>query len=184
MWSICEPLVNQPITACIERNPKFEGMDLADCSDGSAALHIDVLIGSDYYWDLVTGSICKGDGGLTAIHTKLGWVLSGPVSTRGPVQCSMNLSTTHVLTAAQPLETAGLDAQLRSFWELESRGIYTRGGEDSLLQFFQQCHVSRRPVQGFTPMEGILRISTRQLPPDPQEAKRSAQSEPRYTEAI
>ena len=121
--TICEPLVSQPITACIERNSKFKGLDLADYSDGSTT--VDMLIGSDYYWDLVTGSICKGDGGLTAVHTKLGWVLSGPASAQDSVQCSMNLITTHVLRAdTQMPDTTGLDAQLRSIWELESLGIH------------------------------------------------------------
>ena len=84
-----------------------------------------MLIGSDYYWDLVTGSICKGDGGLTAVHTKLGWVLSGPASAQDSVQCLMNLIITHVLRAdTQMPDTTGLDAQLRAFWELESLGIH------------------------------------------------------------
>ena len=42
--TICEPLVSQPITACIERNSKFSGLDLADYSDGSPTLHVDMLI--------------------------------------------------------------------------------------------------------------------------------------------
>ena len=120
--TICEPLVSQPIA---EQNPKFMGLDITDFTDEASSLHVDLLIGSDYYWDLVTGNICRGDGGLTAIHTKLGWVLSGPVSAQGSVWCTMNLITMHVLRAdAQMPETTGLDAQLRSFWELESLGIH------------------------------------------------------------
>ena len=123
--TICGPLVSQPITTCVEQNPKFLGLDIADCSDGASSLDVDLLIGSDYYWDLVTGNICKINGGLTAVHTKLGWVLSGPVSAPGSVRCAMNLTTTHVLrTDAQMSETVGLDARLRSFWELESLGIH------------------------------------------------------------
>ena len=123
--TICEPVVGQPISACIERNPKFKELPLADCSDGSMPLNVDILIGSDNYWDLVTGGICRGEGGLAAIHTKLGWVLSGPVSACDLTQCSTNLIATHVLRAdTQPTETEGLDAQLRSFWELESLGIH------------------------------------------------------------
>ena len=121
--TICEPLVSQPITACIEQNPKFMGLDIADFTHEASRLHVDLLIGSDYYWDLVTGN--RGDGGLTAIHTKLGWVLSGPVSAQGSVRCTMKLITTHVLRAdTQMPETTGLDAQLRSFLELESLGIH------------------------------------------------------------
>ena len=122
--TICEPLVNQPITACVQQSKAFSGLDLADNSDGESSLQVDMLIGSDYYWDIVTGSVCRIDGGPTAIHTKLGWVLSEPTSVRGSVSCSMNLSTTHVLKVGAHLEESkSLDEQLRSFWELESLGI-------------------------------------------------------------
>lgn len=55
---ICEPLVSQLITVYIEQNQQFMGLDLGDYSDGNCDLPIDMLIGSDYYWDRVTGSIC------------------------------------------------------------------------------------------------------------------------------
>ena len=56
-------------------------------SDGTSSLEV---IGSDYYWSLVTGEVCRGNSGPIAIHTKLGWVLSGPTSLR-------DFITTHVL---------------------------------------------------------------------------------------
>ena len=90
-----------------------------------------ILIGSDCYWDLVTGSVCRSGKGPTAIHTKLGWVLSGPTLSNREVRCSVNLTTTHVLRVnTHQDETTGLDEQLRSFWELESLGIL---GEERTL---------------------------------------------------
>ena len=122
--TICGPLVGQHITTCFENTQQFMGLDFADYSDGRSSLEVDVLIGSDYYWDLVTGSVYRSEGGPTAIHTKLGWVLSGPTPAKDQAQCSMNLTTTHVLRAeTQELESTALDEQLRSFWELESLGI-------------------------------------------------------------
>ena len=122
--TICEPLASQPIDVCVTQTKQFTSLDLADSSDGKSNLPVDLLIGSDYYWDLVTGSICKIEGGPTALHTKLGWVLSGPTAAYHSLT-SVNLVTTHVLRAdAQPLETTRLDEQLQSFWELESLGIY------------------------------------------------------------
>ena len=84
-------------------------------------LEVDVLIGSDHYWDVVTGAICKSNGGPTAIHTKLGWVLSGPTAVECPERCSANLVTTHVLRV--DMQPDPLNDQLRAFWELESLGI-------------------------------------------------------------
>lgn len=36
------------------------------------------------FWDIVTGCIYKIDGSSTAVHKKLGWVLSGPTSVKTP----------------------------------------------------------------------------------------------------
>ena len=40
-------------------------------------------MGSDLCWHVVTGVVSKGKNGPTAVHTKLGWVLSSPI-TSGP----------------------------------------------------------------------------------------------------
>ena len=56
-----------------------------------------MLIGSDYYWELVTGGVSRGAQGPTAIHTKLGWVLSGPAPLVNSKQSATNLVSTHVL---------------------------------------------------------------------------------------
>ena len=118
---ICEPLVGQPIDMCVNQNPHLAGLELADGGNPGSGLEVDVLIGSDYYWDLVTGAVSKGDGGPMAIHTKLGWVLSGPTDIVGSKQCSANLVTTHILRV--DAQTDPLKDQMRAFWELESLGI-------------------------------------------------------------
>ena len=118
---ICEPLIGQPIDVCIKQNPHLAGLELADWADQGSGLEVDILIGSNYYWDLVTGAVSKSTDGPTAIQTKLGWVLLGPIAIGGSNQCSMNLVTTHVLRVdTQP---DPLNDQLRAFWELESLGI-------------------------------------------------------------
>ena len=118
--------------ACIEENQRLASLDLADFGDTSSSLGVDILIGSDYYWSLVTGEICCGDSGPIAIHTKLGWVLSGPIALSD--QSSVNLIT-HVLKAdvLQPIMEP-LNDTLRSFWELESLGI--RGPEKTVHNEF------------------------------------------------
>jgi hypothetical protein len=70
--------------------------------------------------------VVKGESGPTAMNTKLGWVLSGPIErstvSHEPVT---NLACTHVLKcAANPLrDGAGLDNEIKKFWELEALGI-------------------------------------------------------------
>ena len=136
MPTICEPLVGQSIAASIEEHPHLLGLELADFSSSESSLPVDLLIGADYYWELVTGRVCRGSNGPTAVHTKLGWVLSGPSSHVEPNQCAVNLSVTHVLhietVADEP--SCALEEQLKAFWELEALGI--RNEERTLYDYF------------------------------------------------
>ena len=56
---ICEPLVGQPISECIKGNRHLASLELADIAEGTSALAVDILIGSDYYWELVTGGYAR-----------------------------------------------------------------------------------------------------------------------------
>ena len=56
-----------------------------------------MLIGSDFYWELVTGEVIRGTDGRIAINTALGWMLSGPADLTGPQGFTVNLITIHTL---------------------------------------------------------------------------------------
>ena len=71
-----EPRDGQPISTCASEYPHLSGLELADPSRNSSTLPIDALISSNHYWQLVRGGVCRGTGGLVAINTNLGWVLS------------------------------------------------------------------------------------------------------------
>ena len=86
--SICERLASPPIAFCRDNFEHLSGLDLADSSDGCSRLEVDILIGSDQYWDLITGRTRRGTNGPVAIETKLGWVLSGPTSSPTQEQAS------------------------------------------------------------------------------------------------
>ena len=123
---ICEPLSCQPIAYTKEKYGHLANLDLADFSRVGDELQIDALIGSDHYWQLVIGKVIQGESGPIAIHTHLGWVLSGPVCgtteqtspARLPTSYLMHVNATH-LSDALP----HLSSQLKAFWELESLGI-------------------------------------------------------------
>ena len=88
-------------------------MQLADDSDGNSNLKIDMLVGSDFYLELVTGRVIKGVCGPVAIQPKLGWVLCGPAQLEGSIQCVTNVVTTHVLKIEpQPMSNDDLESQL------------------------------------------------------------------------
>ena len=121
---ICSPLTSQPITTSGECQEHLLGLELADSADSDNVLELDVLIGSDWYWNLVTGRVIRGKSGPIAIHTKVGWILSGTVT--NPTAVNLTLSSlTHTLKIDAFKVEPSLDDQLKQFWELESLGIPT-----------------------------------------------------------
>ena len=63
----------------VQNLPEFVELNFADTGD--TGNEIDLLIGSDFYWSLVTGNVKPLEkSSLIAIETKLGWVFSGPVN--------------------------------------------------------------------------------------------------------
>ena len=77
---ICDPLQSQSIVHASVTHTHLKGLKLADYSTGEDDILVDKLVGSDQYWQLVSGKVLRGEDGLTAIQTKLGWVLSGPTN--------------------------------------------------------------------------------------------------------
>ena len=122
--TICSPL---PTEVCLDQHSLLQELDLADyVSDCESCENIDVLIGSDYYWDVVTGVILCGDSKLVVVRSKFGWLVSGPVKNAWD---SCNFATSNLIierpcdfiyNQVQPEELAD---SLKWFWDVESVGI-------------------------------------------------------------
>ena len=98
-------------------------------------MQVDLLIGSDYYWQLTTGEIRRGEDGPVALHTRFGWVLSGPIAAVNQETSAVNLITTHPVRIDEESDRLKeLDDRLRSFWNLESLGVGIE--EDPMLEEF------------------------------------------------
>ena len=92
--------------------PYLKGLRLAHPIPPTDQFSITLLIGADQYWKIVEDHVIRGNGP-TAVKSKLGYLLSGPIETpsaRKPV-----VSSFHV--AAQPTPN------LEQFWSVESVGI-------------------------------------------------------------
>ena len=89
---ICDPLSARPASTGYQH---LSGLNLADHCSESEILEVDLLIGSDIYWDVVTGEVVRGTNGPVAINTRLGWVLSRPVRTSDVT--SVNFTFSHTL---------------------------------------------------------------------------------------
>ena len=103
MKDVCDPVQRQPITPCQHMYPYLSGHKLANSGDSTTQLQVDVLIGSDHYWSLITGRVMKGPSGPTAVETKLRWVLSGPVEGDELEGTVVNLVTAHCAQSTHSL---------------------------------------------------------------------------------
>lgn len=139
--AICVSVISSPVQGqcprkAVSNHPHLAGLTLADDCEGEA--DIDILVGADQYWNLVTGRLIRGDSGPTTIYTKLGWVLSRPVHYQAPSSTTVNLTSTHVLKCqvSNHSDPDLLESKLERFWRLESLCIVPN--ESSVYDDFQQ----------------------------------------------
>ena len=98
--TICSSLKNQAVELAVHKYPHLQGLKLADIPATSSEIEVNVLIGADYYWNFITGTVRRGESqGPVALKTKLGGVVSGPVvlNCKHNVECAVNVNSTHVL---------------------------------------------------------------------------------------
>ena len=89
---ICSKVSEVPLESCKDNYEYLNELDLADALRGKEPA---LLIGSDYYWMFVTGETVHSANGPVAVHTKFGWVISGPVDMANT--CSSFSFYTHIL---------------------------------------------------------------------------------------
>lgn len=104
--------------------PKLQHLDLADCgatdNPDQYESTVDILIGSDFYWDLVLGEINRQENRLVTMNSKFGWLISGPIK-----NSSEHGNFTHSNLVVQGPSTipASLDSEHQLEKELRYFGI-------------------------------------------------------------
>ena len=93
--------------------PHLCGLQLAHPLTAEGKFEISLLVGADHYWDIVGDHVVRGHGP-TAVESKLGYLLSGPMQ---PVPHS---PTANVLMVTN---SSCSDFNLERFWTLESVGV-------------------------------------------------------------
>jgi len=71
---IFEPISGQSTAYAVSNYKDLASLEFSDYSQGDSDLKVDILVGLDQYWKLVTGKIIRCPNGHTAVHTRLGWV--------------------------------------------------------------------------------------------------------------
>ena len=101
--TICNTIQGQNIDLAVEQTEFVVGLQLADTDQHSTKSKIDVLIGSDCYWKVVTGEVKRDNRSeRVAINTMFGWCLSGPFKNKNNInESNVSLvSLTHVIRVA------------------------------------------------------------------------------------
>ena len=132
---ICSSL---PSLVNVSKYAHLKCLDLAD-SGSLRRGDIDILIGSDYYWQVVTGDIVNGDSGPVAMGSIFGWLLSGPVDLPS-IDC-----TSHSLViigkdqcTLQGIKDDPVAQMLKRFWENESIRILDTSEGEQLNEFLPE----------------------------------------------
>ena len=128
---ICSPLTER---VNIQDHPHLQELELADSAESPDS--IDILIGSDHYWDFVTGETIRGDFGPIAVRSKLGWLLSGPTNNS---QNETNVVSNLVISGGPHLSNGATESDemadmLKRFWDVESLGIVDTDCESELVK--------------------------------------------------
>jgi len=143
-FSITSLVICSPLPQLVDPSAfsHLASLQLADTNDSTQ--QIDVLIGSDHYWSVVTGETIVGDSGPIAMNSRLGSLLSGPSGNSGVV----NFTHSNVIVNCENLvrvsENDYLVNTLRSSWDTESIGILDDSqelaDEDVFLVGLKFCH--------------------------------------------
>ena len=147
IYALSSPMICSPPSTAIDISgyPHLQELHLSEFSQDTPVDHIDILIGSDHYWDVVTGDISRERDGPVAIDSKFGWLLSGPLK-RKENSVITNLAIHEVASTALCSNNNELQANLHRFWEVESIGILERSESEEDHQFFE--HISFNKEQG------------------------------------
>ena len=121
---ICLPIANQPKEHAQKNYEFLKDLNLADSKTMG---EIDLLIGSDFHWSLVTGKIKRGkEEDLVAIETDFGWVLNGPINEKiaNTHVALVHEAPAHVMNVCcEPTKIECLENDLNKLWDLETLGI-------------------------------------------------------------
>jgi len=114
---IALPLPN-PMRTALKQFPYLRGLKLAHPVTENENFEISVLIGADYYWHFVGDHVIRGTGP-TAVQSKLGYLLSGPIPS------ATHVSTTLVRLFHVNATPTTATCELEKFWQVESAGVKT-----------------------------------------------------------
>ena len=135
--ALVTPIICPPLSVMMKNlkiPPKLKGLKLADRLQSSQNLDVDIIIGNDYYGQLITGKIIKTENeALIAIESKFGWLLSGSVQSESNHENDLNKLCQRI--EIMPVEESKLDNLLTKFWEINKIPEESDKNDDISIKF-------------------------------------------------
>ena len=86
----------------------LRGLKLAHPVSADNLFEINILIGADHYWDIVGDKVIRGNGP-TAMESKLGYLISGPITQKTTANRKNSAMTVMVTQGAEGLKSENYD---------------------------------------------------------------------------
>ena len=122
---ICSPLKEHFVQETQSQFNHLKDLQLSESKQQNEVTDIDILIGLDFYYSLVSGRIKRGfPSDLVAVESVFGWIICGPTS-----KAKTNKHTTtanYTVSHTMRINTKTLNSQLTQFWEVESSGTFEK----------------------------------------------------------
>jgi hypothetical protein len=135
---IATPLQNH-LRTNIRNIPYLKGIPLAHPVTTEENFEISLLLGADNYWNIIQDNIIRGDGP-TAMQSKLGYLLSGPLPNGGT---EPNTTTLNVIA------TPGVaNADLNDLWHTPPADMLKTPSEindQTIIKSFKETSITRSP---------------------------------------
>ncbi|XP_063416451.1 uncharacterized protein LOC134698089 [Mytilus trossulus] len=115
--------------------PYLKGFKLAHPVSRDEDFEVSILIGADYFWDIVEDKVIRGPGP-TAVKSKVGYLLSGPIYQNSQNNTPSSSSILNILTPHRHEE-----CEIHKFWEIESSGtednfeITKKSAQDEMISY-------------------------------------------------
>ena len=122
---ICSPLKEHFVEETISQFNHLKDLQLSETKQQNEITDIDILIGFDFYYSLVSGRIKRGfPSDLVAVESVFGWIICGPTS---KAKTNKHTTTTnYIVSHTMKINTKTLNSQLTKFWEVESSGTFEK----------------------------------------------------------
>ena len=133
---VCSPLPDQRTKSAKLNYSHLQNLYLSDYSDDKDK-SIDILIGENFYWDIITGKVIRGASGPVALESGIGWILSGrsaaPNNSR-EVSTMLSISRRDTREEEEDTRDVVVDTSLKEFFQSES----VNGAKENVLTNFKR----------------------------------------------